>query len=89
MNAYEMAIAITNNPAAFQAEMAQRSAAHLEKIAAAAATVRGLTEAEHAAYHAAIKNLPHAYISKSGKTMKPVPVDEIGMAAVSTMRQAR
>lgn len=86
MNAYEMAVAMTNDPAAFKAEMDRRSAAHLVKIAASAARVYGLTPEQHAVYYAAIKDLPHALPGKRKGTMVAVPVDEIGMAAVKEMK---
>jgi len=85
MNAYEMARAMTENPAAFQAEMERRSAEHLVKIAASAARVRGLTPEQHAVYYAAIKDLPPSLPGKRKGTMMPVPVDDIGMAAVKAI----
>lgn len=85
MNAYEMAMAFTNDRPAFEAEINRRSAEHLKRIAAVAARIRNLMPEQHNVYYAAIKDLPPSLPGKRKGTMKPVPVDEIGMAAVATM----
>ena len=55
---------------------------HLIKVAECAAKHYGLTPEQHAVYYAAIKDLPPSLPGKRKGTMLPVPVHDIGMAAV-------
>ena len=83
MTAYELAVAMTEDPVAFNQEMLLRKHKLDRKIAAAAAKLFELTPEQEAAYYRAIKDLPSSLPGPCKGTMLPVPVHEIGMKAVN------